>query len=106
MSAKQKEASDVADFEIVETRADLDLLVQDLLAEKIVAIDTEADSFYHYFDKTCLVQVATRKQIHLIDPLALGGPAELAPLLDPPRRRTLPRPIPAISGGFNTPPHG
>jgi ribonuclease D len=70
----------VADFEIVETRADLDALVQDLLGEKIVAIDTEADSFYHYFDKTCLVQVATRKQIHLIDPLALGGPAELAPL--------------------------
>jgi ribonuclease D len=80
VSAKRKEAPDVADFEIVETRADLDILVQDLLGEKIVAIDTEADSFYHYFDKTCLVQVATRKQIHLIDPLALGGPAELAPL--------------------------
>ncbi len=65
---------------MVETRADLDALVQDLLTEKIVAIDTEADSFYHYFDKTCLVQVATRRQIYLIDPLALGGPAELAPL--------------------------
>jgi len=80
VSAKQKEASGVADFEIVDTRADLDALVQDLLGEKIVAIDTEADSFYHYFDKTCLVQVATRKQIFLIDPLALGGPGELAPL--------------------------
>ena len=80
MSAKQKEASGVADFEIIDTRADLDALVQELLGEKIVAIDTEADSFYHYFDKTCLVQVATRTQIFLIDPLALGGPAELAPL--------------------------
>jgi ribonuclease D len=80
VSAKQKEASGVADFEIVETRAELDALVQDLTGEKIVAIDTEADSFYHYFDKTCLVQIATRKQIWLVDPLALGGPAELAPL--------------------------
>jgi ribonuclease D len=80
VSAKHKEASGVADFEIVDTRADLDALVQELLGEKIVAVDTEADSFYHYFDKTCLVQVATRKQIYLIDPLALGGPAELAPL--------------------------
>ena len=65
---------------MIETRADLDALAQDLQGEKIVAVDTEADSFYHYFDKTCLVQVATRRQIYLIDPLALGGPAELEPL--------------------------
>ena len=65
---------------MIETRADLDALAQDLLAEKVIAVDTEADSFYHYFDKTCLVQIATRRQIYLIDPLALGGPAELAPL--------------------------
>ena len=65
---------------MIETRADLDTLAQDLLTEKVVAVDTEADSFYHYFDKTCLVQIATRRQIYLIDPLALGGPAELAPL--------------------------
>jgi len=65
---------------MVETRADLDALAQDLLGEKVIAVDTEADSFYHYFDKTCLVQIATRRQIFLIDPLALGGPAELAPL--------------------------
>ncbi len=65
---------------MIETRADLDALVQDLLVEKVLAVDTEADSFYHYFDKTCLVQIGTRRQIYLIDPLALGGPAERAPL--------------------------
>jgi ribonuclease D len=70
----------LADFEIIETKDDLDALVQDLLGARTVAIDTEADSFYHYFDKTCLVQVATRRNIYLIDPLALGGPAELAAL--------------------------
>ena len=70
----------MADFELIETREDLDALAQDLLGEKVIAVDTEADSFYHYFDKTCLVQVGTRRNIYLIDPLALGGPAELAPL--------------------------
>jgi ribonuclease D len=70
----------LADFEMIETRADLEALAHDLLAEKVIAVDTEADSFYHYFDKTCLVQIGTRRQIYLIDPLALGGPAELAPL--------------------------
>ncbi len=70
----------MADYELIETRADLDALAQDLLSETVLSIDTEADSFYHYFDKTCLVQIATRKQIYLIDPLALGGPSELSPL--------------------------
>lgn len=70
----------MADFERIETRADLDALAHDLLAEKVIAVDTEADSFYHYFDKTCLVQIGTRRQIYLVDPLALGGPSELAPL--------------------------
>ncbi|MCZ6465528.1 MAG: HRDC domain-containing protein [Proteobacteria bacterium] len=70
----------MADFEIIERLSDLEALSKDLLTEKIIAVDTEADSFYHYFDKTCLVQIATRRSAYLIDPLALGGPAELAPL--------------------------
>ncbi len=70
----------MADYELIETRPDLDALAHDLLGEKVIAVDTEADSFYHYFDKTCLVQIGTRRQIYLIDPLALGGPAELSPL--------------------------
>ncbi len=80
MSEKKTDSLGVADFEIIDTKAGLDALAHDLLGAKILAFDTEADSFYHYFDKTCLVQVATRRQIYLIDPLALGGPAELAPL--------------------------
>ena len=70
----------MADFERIETVSDLEALSQELLKQKVVAFDTEADSFYHYFDKTCLVQVATKKSIYLVDPLALGGPEELQPL--------------------------
>ncbi|MHA7838170.1 MAG: ribonuclease D [bacterium] len=70
----------MADFEIITQKSELEALAQELLQEEVVAFDTEADSFYHYFDKVCLVQVATRKRCWLIDPLELGGPAELAPL--------------------------
>jgi ribonuclease D len=70
----------LGEFQRIETTAALDALSRDLMREKIVAIDTEADSFYHYFDKTCLVQIATKKEIFLVDPLALGGPEELQPL--------------------------
>ena len=70
----------MADFEIIDRLSDLKALARDLGKEEIIAVDTEADSFYHYFDKTCLVQIATRKRCYLIDPLALGGPKELEPL--------------------------
>ena len=70
----------VAEFDIITEAQELEALAEDLLKEDVVAFDTEADSFYHYFDKTCLVQVATRERNWLVDPLALGGPANLAPL--------------------------
>ena len=70
----------MADYERIERESDLRALARDLLREKVIAVDTEADSFYHYFDKTCLVQIGSSQGIYLIDPLALGGPAELAPL--------------------------
>jgi ribonuclease D len=70
----------MADYEIIESQSRLEELAKELANEEIIAVDTEADSFYHYFDKTCLVQIATRRHAYVIDPLALGGPAELAPL--------------------------
>ncbi len=70
----------LADFEFVDSQERLEELAEELLKESVVAVDTEADSFYHYFDKTCLVQLGTPKHNYLIDPLAIGGPANLAPL--------------------------
>jgi ribonuclease D len=55
-------------------------MAHDLASEPVLAFDTEADSFYHYFDKVCLVQIATPDRIFLIDPINMGGPTELAPL--------------------------
>jgi ribonuclease D len=70
----------VADFGIITQASELEDLAKALLREEVVAFDTEADSFYHYYDKVCLVQIATRKDCWLVDPLALGGPENLAPL--------------------------
>jgi ribonuclease D len=54
-------------------------LAADLAREKAIAVDTEADSFFHYFDKLCLVQIATPRDVFLVDPLKLS-PDGLAPL--------------------------
>lgn len=70
----------MADYERIENVEDLEALAAELLTQKVIAIDTEADSFYHYFDKVCLIQIATRRGIYLVDPLTLRAPDELAPL--------------------------
>lgn len=45
-----------------------------------VAVDLEMDSLHHYREKVCLIQVSTRKESWLIDPLALK---DLGPLAGP-----------------------
>jgi ribonuclease D len=43
-----------------------------------VAVDTEADSFHHYFEKVCLLQLAWDGTAYLVDPLQ---PLDIAVLL-------------------------
>lgn len=45
-----------------------------------VAVDTEADSFHHYFEKVCLIQLTAGGENYILDPLAgldLSGFLEL-----------------------------
>jgi ribonuclease D len=59
--------------------------VADILSQQTeIAVDLEMDSLHHYREKVCLVQVSTRLQSWLIDPLALTDLAPLAaPLANP-----------------------
>ncbi|MFT5442312.1 MAG: ribonuclease D [Myxococcota bacterium] len=70
----------MAEFEFVDAPERLAELAREFQDEKVLAVDTEADSFYHYFDKTCLVQIGTSKHSYLIDTLAFDGPEAMAPL--------------------------
>ncbi len=51
--------------------------MQQLAGASILALDTEASSFHRYKERVCLVQLSTRENTYLIDPLAI---ADLAPL--------------------------
>ena len=57
----------MAETALIETRDEVESLAKRLAREKVIAVDTEADSFFHYFDKLCLVQIAYRGGIVLID---------------------------------------
>ena len=58
-------------YPFLRTTEEVEALAQKLASEKVIAVDTEADSFFHYFEKLCLVQIGARSGIYLIDPLAL-----------------------------------
>lgn len=48
----------------------LDSALGRVAAERVVAIDTEADSLHSYFDKVCLIQISTSEEDYVVDPLA------------------------------------
>lgn len=59
-------------------------LAADLEDATSVALDCEAAGFHRYSDRLCLIQVSTRGQTYLVDPLAFDPGAVLRPLLEDP----------------------
>ncbi len=49
-----------------------------------LAIDIEADSLYHYYEKVCLIQISSDCSTYILDPLALKNIGELAPFISNP----------------------
>ncbi|HEV8266698.1 MAG TPA: ribonuclease D [Thermoanaerobaculia bacterium] len=60
----------------------------DASRDEDVPLDTEADSFHHYFEKVCLLQLAVSGRAALVDPLALSRET-VAPLVARLQERTL-----------------
>ncbi len=56
----------------IDTPSQLNQLLADILVEPIVAVDTESDSLYSYFEKVCLIQFSTPKTDYLVDPLSVN----------------------------------
>jgi len=54
---------------------------------KIIGVDLEADSLFHYFEKVCLLQIATESASYVLDPLALRDLSDLYPVFSNPRIR-------------------
>jgi ribonuclease D len=54
----------------VDSERDLERAAEHLSKAESLAVDTEADSFYHYHHKCCLIQVSDGEAVYLVDPLA------------------------------------
>jgi ribonuclease D len=71
-------------FTWVATPDSLQRMLETLVPASRLALDIEADSLYHYFEKVCLIQVSTDSQTYIIDPLAIRELAALGPILADP----------------------
>ncbi len=58
-------------YKFIESEKELQQVCEDLLKEKIIGVDLEADSMHCFKEKICLIQIATQKQAYLIDPFEI-----------------------------------
>lgn len=57
-------------FEYIQTAPALEKLLGHIRNASRIALDTEADSYHHYYPKVCLIQGSTENVHFIIDPLA------------------------------------
>jgi ribonuclease D len=60
-------------------------LAERLLAEPLVAVDTESNSLFAYQERVCLIQFSIPSADYLVDPLALPDLSPLAPVFADPK---------------------
>jgi ribonuclease D len=69
---------------LIEKQADLARLFQRLRSEPLLAVDTEAASFHRHRDRVYLLQISSRRETAVVDPLAVDSLAPLGEvLMDP-----------------------
>ena len=79
-SEHSSQASPDRPFLWVDKPGQLEQLVHDLSRETLIGLDTESDSFHHYREQVCLIQISTNETDYIIDPLALEDLSTMLPL--------------------------
>src|SRR6476661_7377573 len=69
---------------LIQSQAELGALFQRLRGEPLLAVDTEAASFHRYTDRVYLLQVSSRVETAVVDPLATQGLDPLGEVLADP----------------------
>ena len=68
----------------LDTSSTVDTFFASIANSRILALDTEGASFHRFVDRIYLLQLSTREQTAIIDPLPVGKPAGLGRLLEDP----------------------
>jgi len=71
-------------YRYISSPRELSAMVKKLAGEPLIAVDTEAASFHRFVDRIYLIQLSTRAETAIIDPLTVGDVAELGAVLADP----------------------
>jgi ribonuclease D len=69
---------------VIETASHFADLIEHLSHARHIAIDTESNSFYAYFERICLIQVSTAERDYILDPLTTKDLRPLGKILEDP----------------------
>jgi ribonuclease D len=70
---------------LIQSQAELERLFDRFKLEPLLAVDTEAASFHRYRDRIYLLQLSSRRETAVVDPLAVHSLAPLATVLADPK---------------------
>lgn len=74
---------------IIEDTESLEAMVEGLMNTPIIGVDTEADSFHHYQERVCLIQLSDLEKDYIVDPLKIEDCSSLQKLFARPDLLTL-----------------
>jgi ribonuclease D len=77
------------DYEYIDTPDGLRSTVERLRELPLIAADTEAAGYHRYFDRLSLIQLSSRSEHFLVDPLAIDDLGPLAELFEDPGIETI-----------------
>lgn len=66
----------------LDTESDVARFVDSIAGDRILAVDTEGASFHRFVDRIYLLQLSTRTQTAVVDPLPIGAPTGLGRMME------------------------
>ncbi len=84
MSAAQSADPSHPRVRLIQSQAELESLFERFRSEPLLAVDTEAASFHRFHDRVYLLQLSSRSETAVVDPLAVTSLAPLAASLADP----------------------
>ncbi len=79
--AEQTDEASGPRIRLIQSQADLERLFERLKDEPLIAVDTEAASFHRYRDRVYLLQLSSRRETAVVDPLAVTSLEPLGAVL-------------------------
>ncbi len=69
---------------VIRNDSDFECLLAELARAPFIAVDTESNGFYAYFERVCLIQISVLDQDYIVDPLEVKSLEGLKQVLENP----------------------